>query len=99
MAGDGLPVEMTDCGVPFNLKNSIKSAKVLLVGAGGIGCEVLKNLTLTEFGDIVVVSLSWWIRNTVGFNPPVENPATKCSLCSVLIESMINGQCNFPFLD
>ena len=27
----------------------IQSSKILLVGAGGIGCELLKNLALTGF--------------------------------------------------
>lgn len=39
-----------------NLINSIKSCKVLVVGAGGIGCELLKNLVLTGYEDIEVVS-------------------------------------------
>lgn len=29
----------------------------MLVGAGGIGCELLKNLVLTGFGEIHVVDL------------------------------------------
>lgn len=33
----------------------IESAKVLLVGAGGIGCEVLKNLVLSGFRHVEVV--------------------------------------------
>ncbi|KAL8964714.1 MAG: hypothetical protein Q9197_006835, partial [Variospora fuerteventurae] len=32
-------------------------SRVLLVGAGGIGCELLKNLVLTGFGEVHVVDL------------------------------------------
>ena len=32
-------------------------ARVLMVGAGGIGCELLKNLVLTGFGEIHIVDL------------------------------------------
>lgn len=35
----------------------IQAAKLLVIGAGGIGCEVLKNLVLTGFVDIEVVDL------------------------------------------
>ena len=34
----------------------VKAAKVLCVGAGGIGCELLKTLVLTGFQHIQVVS-------------------------------------------
>lgn len=44
--------------IPQSLSCAVKNAKILLVGAGGIGCEVLKNLTLTGFTDIVVVRLN-----------------------------------------
>ncbi|TKY85119.1 hypothetical protein EX895_006199 [Sporisorium graminicola] len=33
------------------------TAKVLVVGAGGIGCELLKNLVLTGFGNIEIIDL------------------------------------------
>lgn len=36
----------------------MRNAKVLCVGAGGIGCELLKTLVLTGFEDIAVVCLS-----------------------------------------
>ncbi|KAI9713499.1 MAG: E1 ubiquitin-activating protein uba2 [Bogoriella megaspora] len=35
----------------------IQKARVLMVGAGGIGCELLKNLVLTGFGEIHIVDL------------------------------------------
>ena len=37
------------------LAEKVGKAKVLVVGTGGIGCELLKNLVLTGFKDIVAV--------------------------------------------
>lgn len=35
----------------------VNQATVLMVGAGGIGCELLKDLVLTGFGEIHIVDL------------------------------------------
>lgn len=37
--------------------DKVRSSKVLMVGAGGIGCELLKNLLLTGYGEIHIVDL------------------------------------------
>lgn len=39
------------------IADKIKASKVLMVGAGGIGCELLKNLVLTGFGEIHLLDL------------------------------------------
>lgn len=35
--------------------SKILEAKVLVVGAGGIGCELMKTLSITGFTDITIV--------------------------------------------
>jgi ubiquitin-like 1-activating enzyme E1 B len=37
--------------------DKVDQARILMVGAGGIGCELLKNLVLTGFGEIHIVDL------------------------------------------
>ena len=39
------------------LFQKVESAKILVVGAGGIGCELLKNLELSGFADIEVMDV------------------------------------------
>lgn len=38
------------------VRELILESKILVVGAGGIGCEVLKNLVMCGFKDIEIVS-------------------------------------------
>ncbi|KAH8677954.1 ThiF family protein [Xylariales sp. PMI_506] len=44
-------------GLESTLTSTSPQAKVLMVGAGGIGCELLKNLVLTGFGEVHIVDL------------------------------------------
>lgn len=46
--------------LPEKLKSPVLNSKLLLVGAGGIGCEVLKNLVLTGFKSIEVVCVLFY---------------------------------------
>lgn len=39
-----------------SLREKINQSKILVVGAGGIGCELLKNLVMSGFSDIEIVS-------------------------------------------
>lgn len=39
------------------LQERIANSKLLVVGAGGIGCEILKNLVLSGFQDIEIIDL------------------------------------------
>lgn len=38
------------------LSDKVTTSKILVVGAGGIGCELLKNLVMSGFADIEIVS-------------------------------------------
>lgn len=59
------------------LQQKIDNSKILVVGAGGIGCEVLKNLVMSGFPDIEIVSSS----NSIGFCI-LEKSICGVSLCA-----------------
>jgi ubiquitin-like 1-activating enzyme E1 B len=40
-----------------DVAEKIKKSNLLVVGAGGIGCEVMKTLSITGFKKITIVSL------------------------------------------
>lgn len=47
------------------LAEAIANSKILVVGAGGIGCEILKNLVLTGFPQIEIVSFCLKVYNSM----------------------------------
>ena len=56
------------------LQKSINSCKLLVVGAGGIGCELIKNLVLTGFHDVELVNR--YVRVTNSFQSRFVFPHT-----------------------
>ncbi|CAH1779387.1 unnamed protein product, partial [Owenia fusiformis] len=40
-----------------NVREKVQLSRILVVGAGGIGCELIKNLVLTGFCDLEVIDL------------------------------------------
>lgn len=50
-------IDALKAAVGKDLLDRILGSKVLVVGAGGIGSELLKNLALTGFRDVQVIDL------------------------------------------
>lgn len=46
-----MALSLQECG----LREAVSGSRVLVVGAGGIGCELIKDLVLTGFNDLVIV--------------------------------------------
>ncbi|CAL8069551.1 unnamed protein product [Orchesella dallaii] len=43
--------------LPKDIQDLVLKSKIFVVGAGGVGCELLKNLVLTGFKDIHIIDL------------------------------------------
>lgn len=59
---------MTNPVFNAELGAKVNGTKLLVVGAGGIGCELLKNLVLTGFKDITVVSSPLFLKKLRAFH-------------------------------
>lgn len=55
--GIGPYIEMADDYEPEEAISNLVNMKVLVIGAGGLGCEILKNLALTKFRQIHVIDM------------------------------------------
>ncbi|KAJ9059338.1 E1 ubiquitin-activating protein uba2, variant 3 [Entomophthora muscae] len=49
--------QVLELALPQDIYTGVSSSKILVVGAGGIGCELLKNLVLSGFRHIELVDL------------------------------------------
>ena len=52
-----LPCGQFEPGNGLNVINKVNNSKILVVGAGGLGCELLKGLAMSGFKDIHIIDM------------------------------------------
>ena len=72
-ADDSTLAENAPAVLSKQLGNKVMTTPILVVGAGGIGCELLKNLVLSGFKKITVVSNSGVYFKEATFSDQIFN--------------------------